>query len=115
MAKKPYPEFASEAEEAAWLDAHLDEIEDYWEAPTPEQEAAMKKELEGLRRTPPEKLAELEAQAKARTEQIALRVPIADLGKAKSLAAKKGIGYQTLLKNLIHDGLEREYRQAAGE
>jgi len=42
---------------------------------------------------------------------IALRLPEADLTKARQIAARKGIGYQTLLKMLLHEGLQREARR----
>src|SRR5947207_3000651 len=44
--------------------------------------------------------------------QIALRLPEPDLQKARELATRKGIGYQTLLKMLVHEGLRREARRA---
>jgi predicted DNA binding CopG/RHH family protein len=40
--------------------------------------------------------------------QIALRLPVPDLAKAREIAQRKGIGYQTLLKMLVHEGLRRE-------
>ena len=40
--------------------------------------------------------------------QIALRLPETDLAAARKIAARKGIGYQTLLKMLLHEGLQRE-------
>jgi predicted DNA binding CopG/RHH family protein len=43
--------------------------------------------------------------------QIALRLPSNDLTKARDIAARKGIGYQTLLKMLVHEGLQREARR----
>ena len=43
--------------------------------------------------------------------QIALRLPEPDLEKARELATRKGIGYQTLLKMLVHEGLRREARR----
>jgi hypothetical protein len=43
--------------------------------------------------------------------QIALRLPAPDVAKARELAARKGIGYQTLLKMLVHEGLRREARR----
>jgi predicted DNA binding CopG/RHH family protein len=43
--------------------------------------------------------------------QIALRLPGPDVLKARELAARKGIGYQTLLKMLVHEGLRREARR----
>jgi predicted DNA binding CopG/RHH family protein len=44
--------------------------------------------------------------------QIALRLPGPDVEKARELATRKGIGYQTLLKILVHEGLRREARRA---
>jgi len=44
--------------------------------------------------------------------QIALRLPEPDVAKARELATRKGIGYQTLLKMLVHAGLRREARRA---
>ncbi|MBM3727853.1 MAG: hypothetical protein FJW40_20820 [Acidobacteria bacterium] len=49
---------------------------------------------------------------KAGTVQIALRLPSPDLDKARRIAERKGIGYQTLLKMLVHEGLERMDRPA---
>ena len=42
---------------------------------------------------------------------IALRLPSPDLAKAREIADRKGIGYQTLLKMLVHEGLQREARR----
>ena len=46
--------------------------------------------------------------AKATSVQIALRLPSPDLAKAREIAERKGIGYQTLLKMIVHEGLQRE-------
>jgi predicted DNA binding CopG/RHH family protein len=43
--------------------------------------------------------------------QIALRLPAPDVAKAREIAGRKGIGYQTLLKMLVHEGLRRETRR----
>jgi predicted DNA binding CopG/RHH family protein len=43
--------------------------------------------------------------------QIALRLPAPDLAKAREIAGPKGIGYPTLLKMLVHEGLRRESRR----
>jgi predicted DNA binding CopG/RHH family protein len=43
--------------------------------------------------------------------QIALRLPETDLAQARKIADRKGIGYQTLLKMLVHEGLGREARR----
>ncbi|HEV3279175.1 MAG TPA: hypothetical protein VG860_20465 [Terriglobia bacterium] len=44
--------------------------------------------------------------------QIAIRLPGADLTRAREIAERKGIGYQTLLKMLVHEGLARESRRS---
>lgn len=43
--------------------------------------------------------------------QIAIRLPGADLAQARRIAQRKGIGYQTLLKMLVHEGLARAARR----
>ncbi len=48
---------------------------------------------------------------RAASVQIALRLPAPDLAQARKLAGRKGIGYQTLLKILVHEGLQREARR----
>ncbi len=49
---------------------------------------------------------------KAASVHIALRLPEPDVAKARELAAGKGIGYQTLLKMLVHERLRGEARRA---
>jgi hypothetical protein len=48
--------------------------------------------------------------ARVSSVQIALRLPSPDLAKARAIAGRKGIGYQTLLKMLVHEGLQRAER-----
>ena len=48
---------------------------------------------------------------KNRSVQIAIRLPTADLEQARKIAQRKGIGYQTLVKILVHEGLAREARR----
>ena len=43
--------------------------------------------------------------------QIAIRLPEGDLEQARKIAGRKGIGYQTLIKMLVHEGLRREARR----
>jgi uncharacterized protein (DUF4415 family) len=45
---------------------------------------------------------------KDRSVQIALRLPAADLAAARKIAERKGVGYQTLIKMIVHEGLARE-------
>lgn len=50
----------------------------------------------------------LVARLNKASTQIALRLPDPDLQRARQIAERKGIGYQTLIKMLVHEGLERE-------
>lgn len=49
----------------------------------------------------------------SRSIQIAIRLPEPDVARARELAIRKGIGYQTLLKILVHEGLRREARRVS--
>ena len=62
-----------------------------------------------ISRTDLKVLEELVARAKEKaTQAISLRVPIADIETAKAVALKRGVGYQTILKQAIHDSLKRQ-------
>ncbi len=93
------PKFASELEEANW-----------WAS------AAGRKFLKEQSARPQQKApggSKLVAKlAKANSVQIALRLASPDLAKAREIAERKGIGYQTLLKMLVHEGLQRVERQS---
>jgi predicted DNA binding CopG/RHH family protein len=47
----------------------------------------------------------------SKSVQIALRLPALDVATAREIAERKGIGYQTLLKMLVREGLQREGRR----
>lgn len=49
---------------------------------------------------------------KVASVQISSRLPEPDVAKARELTTRKGIGYQTLPKMLVHEGLRREARRA---
>jgi deoxyribose-phosphate aldolase len=102
MKKKPInmPKFVSEAQEADWWASREGREFIKTSAGTGKKGAAPK----GSR---------LVSQLnKAVSVQIALRLPEPDVAKARELATRKGIGYQTLLKMLVHEGLRREARRA---
>ena len=59
-------------------------------------------------RTNPKVLQALLEQAKRNaTRPVSLRLSLADIELAKSIASKQGIGYQTMLKQAIRTGLKR--------
>ena len=64
----------------------------------------------GLRitKTNPKLLEQLLVQAKeSATRAISIRIPIADLERAKRIADETGVGYQTVLKQAIREGLKK--------
>jgi predicted DNA binding CopG/RHH family protein len=53
-------------------------------------------------------LEQLMRRAKQKANRaISIRLPIADLEKAKEIAARTGLGYQTVLKTAIREGLKK--------
>jgi predicted DNA binding CopG/RHH family protein len=87
--KTEIPKFNSEAEEAAWWDSHP-------EVATQMMKRAMKT---GTARRAPLKT-------------VTMRLPVPDIQAAQELAYKKGIPYQTYIKMLLHEALEKERRSA---
>ena len=75
------PNFKTEAEEAAWWDAHSELITDL--------------------------LIKHGKPAAARTKPVTIRLPEQDIARAKRIARQQGIKYQPLLKSLLHDALQR--------
>jgi hypothetical protein len=59
-------------------------------------------------RTNPAVFETLLKQAKVNaTRPVSIRLSIADIELARSIASKQGIGYQTVLKQAIRNGLKR--------
>ena len=82
------PEFKNEAEEADWWDAHPEVVtrafeQAYGKVPS--------------KRRPP-------------TRIVNIRLSVEDIARAQRIAARKGFGYQTRVKSLLHEALEREER-----
>jgi len=99
MNKKPIkmPTFVNEGQEADW-----------W-ASRQGREFLKQKSAGFLKKGTAPKGSRLVGQLnRTASVQIALRLPEPDLTKAREIATRKGIGYQTLLKMLVHEGLRRE-------
>jgi predicted DNA binding CopG/RHH family protein len=86
------PKFSGEAEEAEWWDAHRSEIE-----------AEIRQRVKQKR---PLTLDNLLRGAKP-SQPVTLRIPKEDLETARRLAAKKGLGYQTYIKMVLREALEK--------
>ena len=94
------PPFATEADEADWWASR-------------EGRAFLKDAAANSPKSGTAKRSRLVAKLnRTSSVQIALRLPEPDVAKARELATRKGIGYQTLLKMLVHEGLRREARRA---
>jgi predicted DNA binding CopG/RHH family protein len=87
------PKFKSESEEADWWYQNRNVVADI-----------LRKHGRPVGRN-------LEVEVELRpTKLISIRLPEADIERAKKLAARKAIPYQTFLRSVLHEGLDREQR-----
>jgi len=49
-----------------------------------------------------------QAAARAKPRPVTLRLAATDIDMARTMAAQKGIGYQTYVEMLLHEALRRE-------
>jgi predicted DNA binding CopG/RHH family protein len=104
--KRPLvPKFESEAEEAVWWFEHREMVE---------QELRRAIQDGTVRRGTAQRLSEEARQAKEAPESrnITIRMAVSDINRARTMAEKKGIGYQTYMKMLLREALDRETRRA---
>jgi hypothetical protein len=97
MKKLAVPKFATEAEEAKWWDEHMDAVG--------ENLIAVMKSGTAHRGGPRRVL-----QERRESRNITIRMPLTDLQAAQEMAQKKGLPYQTYMKMLLHQALEKERR-----
>jgi len=50
------------------------------------------------------------AKATLETKSVTIRLAVGDITRVKKLAETKGIGYQTLIRMLLHESLWRDSR-----
>jgi len=109
MPRTSKPDAKSETQEAAWYATAAGRRETRREF----ERALKSKTLVGsqssaIRRTDAKLLVELMEMAKARaTRAISIRLPVADIERAQQIAAKRGVGYQAVLKQAIRAGLKK--------
>ena len=99
--KLQIPKFTSEAEEAQWWYDHRNELTKAFE------DAAARGEL----RTGSAARLARERSAGV-TPTTTIRLDPEDISRARMLAAKRGLRYQTYLKMLIHETLETEAKNS---
>ena len=80
------PEFRTETEEALWWDQHQEVIADL--------------------------LVKHGRRGAVPTKSISVRLPVTDIERARRLGEKRGMGYQTVIKSLLHEALKRESKIA---
>jgi predicted DNA binding CopG/RHH family protein len=102
MSKKmlEMPRFKSESEEADW-----------WASPAGRayvRQQSAEAQSKGAKASGSSLVAKLNKKS---STQISIRLPGAALAQARKIADRKGIGYQTLLKMLLREGLAREARR----
>jgi predicted DNA binding CopG/RHH family protein len=86
------PRFKSEAEEAAWWDRNPDFIADQFENAAKEGRI-----LRGL-------------PGRGATRSVTIRLAVKDVETAQTLAEKMGLPYQTYIKTILHQALDRQRR-----
>ena len=96
------PKFATEAEEAQWWYDHRNELTKAFE------DAAARGELHASSAA---RLAQ--EQTAGITPATTIQLDPEDVSRARTLAAKRGLRYQTYLKMLVHEALEAEAKKLA--
>ena len=97
MSHQPIPKFASEEEEAAWWDGHPEVLAERF------QTARDQGQLRRLSQT----------NLPGTSETVTIRIPQQELTRARTLAAKRGLRYQTYLKMLLHEALDADEKKLA--
>ena len=90
MSLEPIPVFGVEDEKALWWDAHPEAITDRFIAAN---------EKGGVRRLSQTNLP-------GASETVTIRISPDELTRARDLAAKRGLRYQTYIKMLLHEALD---------
>lgn len=90
------PSFKNEKEEAAWWEKHRAAVE-----------ADLRSAMRGRKTV---SLRDVIAHAGRKKELLPVTIRLAsdDIATARQLADDKGIGYQTYIKLLLHDALQKE-------
>jgi predicted DNA binding CopG/RHH family protein len=95
------PKSSTEQEEAQWWDERMDVVEENL--------------VEAIQSGTAESGAARRLLKEAReSKNITIRIPVKDIERARALAEKKGLGYQTYMKMLLHEALTREEKRRAG-
>jgi len=105
MPKKKLAETRTEAEEAHWFAQNQDRLIKLFERA--EREGALRIGGRSVGITLSKKTESLQ---KPPSQKVMLRIPTDDLDRARRQASDKGIAYQTYIKMLLREGLDRQER-----
>ena len=92
------PKFSSEEQEALWWDEHKATVE--------ENLIAAMRDGTAQRGTAQSLTAEVRG-----SKNITIRMPVADLERARQLSSRRGLAYQTFIKMLLHEALDSEEKR----
>jgi hypothetical protein len=87
------PDFRSESEEADWWYAKRDLVEELLDRHGRRVGDGIDLEVELVKPT---------------TKAISIRLAEPDLKRAKALAARQGVGYQTYIRSVLHEALQQK-------
>jgi predicted DNA binding CopG/RHH family protein len=96
MKEQRIPKFQSEAEEARWWFEHREETAQWMEDAVREGSTLSLADVLKKRAGP------------GATPTVSIRIDPADIARARALAERRGLRYQTYLKMLLHEALEQE-------
>lgn len=105
MPKRKLAETRTEAEEARWFEENQDRLLKLFERAEIEGGLRVGKKSIGITLS-----KEAASIRKPPSQKVMLRIPSDELDRARRQAAGKGIGYQTYIKMLLHEGLDRQER-----
>ena len=103
MPKKKLADARTEAEEARWFEENQDRLLKLFEQAEKEGTLRIGSKSVGITLS-----KRNESLTKPPSQKVMLRIQTGDLERAKRLAAAKGLRYQTYIKALLRQGLDRE-------
>ncbi|MEK7405507.1 MAG: hypothetical protein AAB225_10400 [Acidobacteriota bacterium] len=107
MARKTLAGCRTEEAEARWFQQNQDRLLELFEKGL--KQGALRRGARSVGITISKRTGDI---VRPPSQKVALRIPTGDLERARELAARKGLGYQTYIKMLLHEGLDRESRKA---
>lgn len=104
MPKKKLAETRTEAEEVRWFEENQDRLLKLFEQARKKGGLRIGGKSVGIT------LSKKTGSLRPPSQKVMLRIPTGDLERARLQAGSKGIGYQTYIKMLLREGLDRQDR-----